>query len=429
MNPIRFTDDTRSLHDVGTFVMSDQLYQNAFLSALVNRIGMVIITSKTWDNPWARFKQGTLELGETVEEIFVNICESHSFDPDTAAKEIFKREAPDVRAAFHSMNFQKLYKQTVQEVQLRQAFLAWSNITDLVAKVTVAMYTSMNLDEFLAQKYVVCRELLNGHVYPVKVAALTGANADKADSVRKFREYTNNLTFMKTDFNMADVWASTPIEDQVIIIPNETEAVLGVDVLANAFNISQVDYIGNRVPVDTWSFTAQEEARLAKLFENDKTYKPITEVEKNKLDSIVALKCDAAWMMDFDVYQNMTSVYNTEGLYWNYTLHAWKILSISPFKNVVAFVTKEGKITKVEVTPATSELTLGSEMVMTSKVTGTGIFKNDVVWKLDGAENADTSVDPYSGRVKVSRKETAKTLTVTATAVDGTKGTATITVK
>lgn len=429
MNPIRFTDDTRSLHDVGTFIMSDQLYQNAFLSALVNRVGMVIITSKTWDSPWARFKMGMLELGETVEEIFVNICESHSFDPDTAAKEIFKREAPDVRSAFHSMNFQKLYKQTVQEVQLRQAFLAWSNITDLVAKITAAMYTSMNLDEFLAQKYVVCRELLNGHVYPVKVAALTGANADKADSVRKFREFTNNLTFMKTDFNMADVWASTPIEDQVIIIPNETEAVLGVDVLANAFNISQVDYIGNRVAVDAWAFTAQEEARLAKLFENDKTYKPFTSEEKKKLESIVALKCDAAWMMDFDVYQNMTSVYNTEGLYWNYTLHAWKILSISPFKNAVAFVTQEGKITKVEVTPATAELTLGSEMVMTSKVTGTGIFKNDVVWKLDGAENEDTSIDPYNGRVKVSRKETAKTLTVTATAVDGTKGTAAITVK
>lgn len=429
MNPIRFTDDTRSLHDVGTFIMSDQLYQNAFLSALVNRVGMVIITSKTWDNPWARFKMGMLELGETVEEIFVNICESHSFDPDTAAKEIFKREAPDVRAAFHSMNFQKLYKQTVQEVQLRQAFLAWSNITDLVAKITAAMYTSMNLDEFLAQKYVVCRELLNGHVYPVKVAALTGANADKADAVRKFREFTNNLTFMKTDFNMADVWESTPIEDQVIIIPNETEAVLGVDVLANAFNISQVDYIGNRVAVDAWAFTAQEEARLAKLFENDKTYKPFTPEEKKKLESIVALKCDVAWMMDFDVYQNMTSVYNNEGLYWNYTLHAWKILSISPFKNAVAFVTQEGKITKVGVTPATAELTLGSEMVMTSKVTGTGIFKNDVVWKLDGAENEDTSIDPYNGRVKVSRKETAKTLTVTATAVDGTKGTATITVK
>ena len=429
MNPIRFTDDTRSLHDVGTFIMSDQLYQNAFLSALVNRVGMVIITSKTWDNPWARFKMGMLELGETVEEIFVNICESHSFDPDTAAKEIFKREAPDVRAAFHSMNFQKLYKQTVQEVQLRQAFLAWSNITDLVAKITAAMYTSMNLDEFLAQKYVVCRELLNGHVYPVKVAALTGANADKADSVRKFREFTNNLTFMKTDFNMADVWTSTPIEDQVIIIPNETEAVLGVDVLANAFNISQVDYIGNRVAVDAWAFTAQEEARLAKLFENDKTYKPFTSEEKKKLESIVALKCDAAWMMDFDSYQNMTSVYNSEGLYWNYTLHAWKILSISPFKNAVAFVTQEGKITKTEVTPTTAELTLGSEMVMTSKVTGTGIFKNDVVWKLDGAENEDTSIDPYNGRVKVSRKETAKTLTVTATAVDGTKGTATITVK
>ena len=33
-NPIRVTDDTNSIHDIGSVIMSYQPYQNAFLNAL-----------------------------------------------------------------------------------------------------------------------------------------------------------------------------------------------------------------------------------------------------------------------------------------------------------------------------------------------------------------------------------------------------------
>lgn len=112
-NAVRVPDDTRSIHDIGNYILSYQAYQNAFLTALVNRIGRVLVTSRMWQNPWAVFKKGKLEYGETVEEIFANIAKPHSFDPSKAEKEVFKREIPDVRAAFHSMNFQKFYKVTI----------------------------------------------------------------------------------------------------------------------------------------------------------------------------------------------------------------------------------------------------------------------------------------------------------------------------
>ena len=93
-----------------------------------------------YTNPWADFKKGRLEYGETVEEIFVNLCRPYQFSPSKAEQDVFKRTIPDVRAAFHTMNFQKYYPITISDDQLRQAFLSWQGITDLIAAIVEMVY-------------------------------------------------------------------------------------------------------------------------------------------------------------------------------------------------------------------------------------------------------------------------------------------------
>ena len=63
-------DSLASLRAIGNVMMQFQPMQNAFLTNIINRIGRVMITSKQYYNPWAGFKKGLLENGETVEEIF-----------------------------------------------------------------------------------------------------------------------------------------------------------------------------------------------------------------------------------------------------------------------------------------------------------------------------------------------------------------------
>ena len=140
------TPDAESIREIGSIIMDYPALQNEFLSALVNRIGRVLVTSKMFDNPWSVFKKGMLEFGETIEEIFVNIAKPYQFDPNVAESTVFKREIPDVRSAFHIMNYQKYYKVTIQDDQLRQAFLTWQGITDLIAKIVDSMYTGANYD-------------------------------------------------------------------------------------------------------------------------------------------------------------------------------------------------------------------------------------------------------------------------------------------
>lgn len=434
MNPIEIPNSTNSLHKLGEYIMSYQPYQNAFLNALVNRIAMTIITSRLWSNPWARFKQGTMEYGETVEEIFVNIAKPHSFDPTVAEKEVWKIEKPDVRAAFHTMNYRKFYKVSISTAQLRQAFLSAEGMADLIAYIVDALYTAMNYDEFLTMKYMVCRAIINGYVYPVTTKAVTGADADPTDSIIKYREYTNNLTFLKTDYNMAGVYNATPIDEQVIIIPNAIEAVQGVEVLANAFNLSQADYISERIALDSFEFTAAETERLGELFGDDPDYTPIAGADLTLLQSVNGFKCDYRWFMIFLNHQEMTQLYNGEGLYWQYWLHNWETFSISPFANAIVFTSTANTITGVTVSPATANVTQGADLQMTAVVNGTGIYKKTVTWEIaagsDGALASGTTIDPSSGRLHVAADQTAEsTITVTATAVDGKKGTATITVK
>lgn len=431
VNPVRVPDDNRSLHNIGQYIMQYEAYQNAYLTALVNRIARVIVTSRVWKDKWAVFDMGKLDYGETIEEIFVNIAKPHSYDPAKAETQVFKREIPDVRAAFHSMNYQKFYKVTISNDQLRQAFLSYYDMNELIARIVDSLYTAMNLDTFLTKKYMLAREAINGGIYTVVTKPISGDGADPDDAITKYRQYTNNLEFLKTLYNRAGVRNSTPIADQVIIVPNEAEAILGVKVLAAAFNLSEVDYISKRIAVDSFEFDADDEARLAELFANDDTYKPFTGEEKKALQLISAVKLAKDWFMCFDNFEQFTENYNGEGLYWQYFFHVWKTFSVSPFANAVLFTSQASDITEVTVSPSTANVAQGTSIVMSAKVAGTGLFEKTVEWSVKGtgALASGTRIDGTSGVLRVASDETVgSVLTVTATAKDGQTGTARVTV-
>ena len=381
-NPIQIIDNVDAIQRVGSVIMQYEAYQNSFIDALVNRIGMAIVTSKTWDNPWARFKKGTLEMGETVEEIFANIGKVYSYDPHQAESEWMKREMPDVRAAFHRLNFQKFYKVTIQEYELRQAFIAWQEMTDLIARVTSTLYTGMNLDEFTMMKYMICRAVLNAELHYVNVTAQA---TDPKDAVKKMRAYARKMTYLTNDYNQAGVYNATDYRDNYIFIDADYEANMDVEVLAAAFNMDKAEFIGHLIVVD--SFTAHDEERLKMLFnevDND-NYVPFTSAEKTSLGKLAGIMCSADFWMVFDVLQTMRQQNNGQGLYWNYWLHAWKIFSISPFANCVVFTSETGSISSVSVSPATANMTPGTSMQFTATVTKSGIIDTSVEWSIAAA--------------------------------------------
>ena len=422
---ISVPDNTEALHAIGEYVMQYEALQNAYLTALVNRIGMTIITSKMWDNPWSVFKKGRLEFGETVEEIFVNLAKPHSFDPVTAEKEVYKREIPDVRAAFHSMDFQKFYKVTISNEQLRQSFLAWNGITDLIAKIVDSLYTGMRYDEYVTMKYMICREMLNGGFYNEETSALSKTTA--SDVMTTVRGLVGQLDFMSSKYNRSGVMTHTPREDLYVIISAADRALIDVDVLAVAFNMDKTDFLGHLIEVD--SFDEHDEERLTELFGDDENFELFTDEEKTVLGAVIAAMVDKDWWMVFDVFDTFTQNYNGQGLYWQYFYHVWRIFSASPFANAICVSSNTSTVTAVAVSPAEANVTQGANLQMTAAVTGTGMYDKQITWSAMGQESTATRIEPMSGVLHVGKDEpVGSKITVTATAVNGTEGTATITV-
>ena len=418
-----------SIREIGAVIMNYPALQNEFLSALINRIGRVIITNKMYTNPWASFKKGVLEFGETIEDIFVNIAKPFDYDVSVAENEVFKREIPDVRAAFHILNYQKFYKSTIQNDQLRQAFLSWQGITDLIAKIVDAMYTGANYDEFLVMKYMVARHILNGELFAKQVPTVQESNMKSI--VGTIKGVSNDFTFMKTKYNLAGVANYSNKEDQYIIVNAEFDAVMDVDVLAAAFNMDKADFMGHRVLVD--SFGSLDNDRLAQIFAGDTEYTPLTSDELTALDAIPAIIVDKDWFMIFDNLYNFTEQYNGQGLYWNYWYHVWKTFSISPFANAAVFVPGAPSVTSVTVSPSTATVNKGQSVLLSANVVTSNFASKAVNWTATDGQGdpvEGVTINPLGELSIAPSVGEATVITATATSVfDTTKSaSATITV-
>lgn len=421
------TPDAESIRSIGAIIMDHPELQNEFLSALVNRIGRVILTSKLYSNPWADFKKGMLEFGESIEEVFVDIAKPFQFDPAIAETNLFKREKPDVKSAFHIMNFQKFYKSTIQNAQLKQAFLAWDGITDLIAKIVDAMYTAANYDEFLTMKYLLARSILNGNLKAETIADYTTV-ANMKSVVATIKGVSNDLEFLSTKYNRAHVHNQTLKNDQYIIVNAKFDAVMDVEVLASAFNMDKAQFMGRRILVD--SFGSIDSARLAELFDEDPAYTALTDAEIAALDAIPAVIVDREWFMIFDNFIEFTEAYNGEGLYWNYFYHVWKTFSVSPFANAVMFVVGSPSITSVTVSPATASASASQNVQLSATVVTANFAPQTVKWTATSSDTEDFEIT-QTGLLRIGSTVTADdVITVKAESlVDATKyDTSTVTI-
>lgn len=419
------TADSDSIREIGAVIMDYPALQNEFLSALVNRIGRVILTSKSYDNPWAMFKKGMLEFGESIEEVFVNIAKPFKYDPQVAESNVFKREIPDVRSAFHIMNYQKFYKATISNDQLRQAFLSIDGITDLIAKIVDAMYTGANYDEFQTMKYMLAKHILNGLMNPVTIPDINTANMNSI--VSTIKRVSNKFTFLNSKNNLAGVMNHTPKHEQYLLVNSQFDATMNVEVLASAFNMDRAEFDGHHVLVD--SFGDLDTDRLNILFADDPTYTKMSTKDLEELDAIPCVLVDSDWFMIFDNYQNFTEQYNGEGLYWNYWYHVWKTFSVSPFSNNAVFVTGTPEVKGVAITPDRATVSAGGQLQLSATVKTVYYAPKSVIWSI-ADESANASISS-TGMLKVNSDATNQTITVQATSTfdSNQHATATITVE
>ena len=402
-------DSLMSIRAFGQAIMSNVGWQNAFLSELLNRIGLVIISSKSYQNPWANLKRGRLEYGEVIEDIFINICEPFSYNPEIAESQVEKRVKPDVESMLYRINSQIFYKQTIEQVTLRQAFTSSTGVVNLITGIIDAMYTAMEYDERLAMKYILVQRLLNGTMYK----QIIPSNATSEQLITAVKTVSNLLMTPSRKYNSAGVLNYALKNDQYVFVTSAFDAQSGVEVLAKAFNVDYAQFSGRYIVLDDFSFTQDELARLDIIFADEPNYIRPTTQQLNKLKEVPLVTVDKDFFMVYDVEQYFDMRRNQQGLYENNFLHVWKVYASGYFANAVMYVETEPTVTSVAVAPSQATMPKGSSLTMKATVTASDFADKTVHWEVTGG-GTDVTINEKTGVLTIGNNATAQAYTIKA---------------
>lgn len=318
---------------VGEIIYGNPGIANQFLYALVNRVALTRVSSAVFNNPYSVLKKGYLEFGETIEDIFVAIAKVVHFDIEKAPERELRRTLPDVRAAYYIINWKTMYPVTIQDEDLKQAFLSMDGVQRMIADIVQQVYTAAEYDEFLLFKYLLIKAIAHGKAYPVSI----GDGTDMDEAAINFRGMANMLPFMSSEYNEAGVFTNTPRERTVIFMDAMYNAKYDVKVLAAAFNMDKADFMGRLFLIDNWA--SFDNDRWAEIRKESTGLEEVTAAELALMADVKAVLLDEDWFQFYDNLNKFTEKYAASGLYWNYFYHTRKTIAHSPFANLVVFTT------------------------------------------------------------------------------------------
>ena len=378
---------------VGDVLFGYPALANEFISALVNRIALVRVNSVTFNNEYAELKKGFLQMGETVEEVFINLTKAREFSPEKADARELKRSLPDVRSAFHAINWKVQYPLTIQYEDLRQAFTSPDGVTDLIAKLVASLNRSAEYDEYLLFKYLMIKAVTSG-----KIALVNIIPGNKADAAAKFRGISNKLTFVSPNYNASGVHTNSPRNDQYLFMDSTYNGEFDVNVLAAAFNMERADFLGHLKLVDDWSTFDND--RFDVIRANCDMIEEVTQDELALMAHVKAILVDKEWFQVYDNLATMSEANIASGLYWNYFYNVWKTVSSSPFSNAIAFLEIDGDVDLNE--PPVS---------ITAKIISKDVRENATVFTIK-ADTNNADVELYSVKFVQTEELTKKGIAV-----------------
>lgn len=391
---------------VGEVLYGHPAMANQFLNALINRIALVRTKGAVFNNNLTELKKGYLEFGEPIEEVFVAMAKAVEFSAEKAAARENKRTIPDVKSAMHVMNYRAMYPVTIQQEDLRRAFLSMDGVQDLIARIVEQVYTAASYDEWLIMKALIIMGCNNGAIKSQTITTPAGGDADKSAAIA-FRALSNKMQFVSDQFNARGVHTSTPREDQYILMDAAYNAQFDVNVLSAAFNMDKAEFMGHLKLVDDW--TTFDNDRFDIIRANTDGMPEITSAMLTAMANVKAVIIDREWFQVYDNLDQFTENYVASGLYWNYFYHNWKTISWSPFSNAVALTTSAAASAPASIVASMDSYATGDGgVVMTFKLPIDGGFK---FIQSEDLTELGIAVDPYGTVIVPAAVITASSIT------------------
>lgn len=307
--------------------------QNEFMNVLVNRIAFTLVESKMWNNRLSRLKKGyKAPLGTDIQHIYTNPITPHKYNA-AAFDAILKQYDADTVVAYYRRNRQEVFPVTLKRDLLAGAFVSWETFNSFVSNIINAVYSGNEIAEYNRLKQSVNGALQGDYLVRKYVAYPTAENAK--DIVKEIKTVASQMMFPRSDFNRYQENAikngkvdAKPVitwserDRLVVLMRSDILNALSVEVLASAFNMTEVEFRANLIEVDSFDYDT---------YNDDGTLK---EHVKSDIGFMIA---DESL---FQVYDNLIrsgGEWNEGNLSWNYFFHVWQSYGICPFADCVVY--------------------------------------------------------------------------------------------
>jgi hypothetical protein len=387
--------------------------RNKVEEAFVDQLAMVMFRNTLWTNPLREFKIGTLEEGETIEEIQLGLLTAVDYDSDRdeLEKEIFGQHDIEVRSAFHKRNRQDRYVFTINVPGLRTALLG-GQLGSFVTSAMQVPQTSDQYDEYKLMTRILREFDRNGAYFNINVPDVGDKTSGAEESkflLRRLREMKNTLPFISRIYNPAGMPIATTPDELVLITTAKSEAAMDVEALAAAFNMDKASMEARRIVLPS---------------------------EDIGIDGAQAILTSNKFFVVADNLIQTTSQFNPAKMTTNHWLHHWQTISASPFAPLILFnslredtivindqrvITDIGGFTFTDRAGTVEATALERGVLYDIRVEGVTSPVGGVAalqLTLTGQTSPFTRIS-NNGSIYVGPDEAAEVLTITATAVEG----------
>lgn len=311
---------------------TDPQAYNAYVSAMIQRIGRVYMDVSSFDNPLRRLIAGDNPMAHLVQELhFDPITSEGKYDP-LGLNPLGKRVHNNVDVAYHQLNYQPYYAISVDRVGMMNALSSWEDLNRFWAAKMQAMYLGVAIDEYAAMRKVIADAIAaTGAGVALPTATVGQVTARDSDSgkafVQSIKIILETLRFPH-QYNQAGVTNVNKPGDFVLLLNKDIAPNLDVYTLASLFNPGLVE-----IPEDRQSvFTIDTFASVG-----DASATPPVSADNQKVLGVLTTR---RWFKFFETMRTVRPIENPQGLFTNFFLHRWLTLSLSPFETCIVLLTQ-----------------------------------------------------------------------------------------
>ena len=310
--------DTQNLNVLNDFV------------GLLKKVVYTAVYNKTFNNPLAQLEGERMPLGQFIEDAYVNPAKAEGFNVNDFAGLLQKYEA-QVATQYLSVNSDLQYSVTLTRDKIRNAFTSWDNLEALITGYINSLYNGAYLTRYAQTKGL---PLAAFNAKAIKYEVITDPTDEETakNLVLKMRADYSKMQIPSSHYNAwqqvkgegafaLKTW--TDPEDIIVMISADVEALLDVEVLAQAFNMSKADFLGRVIVVDDFS-QYDDDGKVA--------------VDGSMIKAMI---CDRAWFKIKTQDFAMDEFFNARNRTWNYFLNDTRMVSYSLFANAKIYTTKE----------------------------------------------------------------------------------------